>query len=178
MANRSTSAGAVWKGIAAGALGGLAASCAMNLFQQAVPAKTVARLMGEQPDNGSNEGGSDESEPTTVEAAEAISEDVFDHTLTKSEKKTAGPAVHFALGTSAGALYGGLAEVAPVVRAGFGTGFGTVFWVAADEAAVPALGLSEAPRTFPPSTHVYAFVSHLVYGVTTELVRRAVRAAV
>jgi uncharacterized membrane protein YagU involved in acid resistance len=45
----------------------------------------------------------------------------------------------------------------------------------ADEVTLPALGYSKSPMEFPLSTHVYALVSHLVYGWTTEIVRRAVR---
>lgn len=165
--------GEVWKGIVAGALGGLAATWVMSQFQAAVPAETFAKLLGETQEDEEND---ESGEPSTVKAASAISEGVFDHTLTKQEKKVAGPGVHYALGTSAGALYGGLAEVAPEVEAGAGLGFGAAFWLAADEATVPALGLSEPPWQHPPSTHVYGLASHLVYGLTTELVRRAVRA--
>jgi uncharacterized membrane protein YagU involved in acid resistance len=97
--------------------------------------------------------------------------------LTKSEKKVAGPAVHYALGTSVGALYGAVAELAPEVSAGVGLPFGAAFWLVADETAVPLLGLSKAPTEYPLGTHVYALASHFVYGLTTEVVRRAVRNA-
>jgi hypothetical protein len=42
---------------------------------------------------------------------------------------------------------------------------------------VPAAGLSRKPSEYPASIHTYAFASHLVYGLTTEIVRRAVRKA-
>ena len=38
-------------------------------------------------------------------------------------------------------------------------------------------GLSKLPTEYPLSVHAYAFASHLVFGLTTELVRRAVRNA-
>jgi uncharacterized membrane protein YagU involved in acid resistance len=53
--------------------------------------------------------------------------------------------------------------------------FGTGLFVAADEVAVPALGLSKSPREYPLSTHLYGLASHLVYGFTAEYVRRGVR---
>jgi uncharacterized membrane protein YagU involved in acid resistance len=68
-----------------------------------------------------------------------------------------------------------MAEVAPQVTAGVGIPFGAVFWAVGDEAAVPALGLAKGPTAYPISTHVYALASHLVYGLTAELSRRAVR---
>ena len=39
------------------------------------------------------------------------------------------------------------------------------------------LGLSKPPTEVPVSKHVYALASHFVYGLTTDLVRRAVRSA-
>ena len=81
------------------------------------------------------------------------------------------------MGAGTAAAYGVLAEVAPIVTAGDGLAFGTSVWLLADEVAVPAAGLSKSPRTIPLTTHIYALVSHLVYGWTTEIVRRAVRKA-
>lgn len=164
-----------WKGAFAGLVGGLTASWVMGQFQKAVPADAFAELLGEDPDPGGNSEGEESSEPATVETAEEIAEGVFDHRLTEPEKETAGPAVHYALGTTVGALYGATAEVWPRVAAGYGLPFGTAFWLGADEVAVPALGLAGPPTEQPPSTHLYALASHLVYGLTTDLLRRGVR---
>jgi uncharacterized membrane protein YagU involved in acid resistance len=102
---------------------------------------------------------------------------VFGHKLTASEKKIAGTAVHYVLGTGVGGLYGVAAEIAPKVTAGAGLPFGAVFWLVVDEGAVPLLGLSKGPMAYPLSIHAYALSSHFVYGVTAEVVRRAVRGA-
>jgi uncharacterized membrane protein YagU involved in acid resistance len=160
------------RGLVAGLAGGLLASWLMERFQGAVPPETFAGLLGE----GREEEGDGDEEPATVKAAEALSEGVLDHRLTKREKAWAGPAVHYAFGGAAGAAYGVLAEYAPGVTAGLGLPFGAAFWLAADEAAVPALGLSGAPWAYPPSVHAYALASHLVYGLAAEGVRRSVRA--
>ncbi|MCA1601974.1 MAG: DUF1440 domain-containing protein [Acidobacteria bacterium] len=192
--------GHVLKGLAAGLIGGLVASWVMEEFQAAwskvseSPEKSQGNghsaESGQQSQDESQSGGSpeqqqgqageqggdsEEQEPATVKAAEAISEGVFGHELTKSEKEIAGPAVHYAFGTSVGGLYGAVAEVMPEVKVGAGLPFGAVFWLVADETAVPLLGLSKSPTEYPPSTHVYALASHFVYGLTTEVVRRAVR---
>jgi uncharacterized membrane protein YagU involved in acid resistance len=65
--------------------------------------------------------------------------------------------------------------VGPIVTIGNGVGFGTGVWLLADEVAVPAAGLSKPAQEVPLTTHIYALVSHLVYGWITETVRRAVR---
>ena len=143
----------------------------MTQFQAAVPPEAFARLLGESDDSG---GGGD-AEPATVRAAEAISEGVLGHELTRREKQVAGPAVHYAFGTAAGTAYGATAELWPEAATGAGLPFGTVFWIAADEIAVPALGLSDPPTEHPPSVHLYALASHLVYGLVADVVRRGVR---
>ncbi|HXQ74275.1 MAG TPA: DUF1440 domain-containing protein [Pyrinomonadaceae bacterium] len=159
----------VLKGLAAGLVGGLVASWTMNRFQE---------LWFSVADKGqSSAPGDEEPDDTTVRTASAISEGLFDHKLTTTEKKIAGPAVHYSLGTGVGGLYGAVAEVAPGVTAGAGLPFGAAFWLVVDEGAVPILGLAKGPTAYPLSTHVYALTSHFVYGLTTELVRRSVRNA-
>ena len=104
-----------------------------------------------------------------------ISEGVFGHELQEHEKRPAGAAVHYAFGIASGGLYGALAEVSPQVTTAAGLPFGAAFWLIADEITVPLLGLSKGPAEYPPSTHAYSLASHLVYGVTAEISRRALR---
>lgn len=173
----------IWKGMIAGLAGGLVASWTMNQFQAAWTrlAEGDEKSHGAQsmqPSEGSKgEQGRDvqEQDDATVETAKVISRNVFGHELQESEKEPAGAAVHYAFGTATGALYGALAEVTPQVTAGAGVPFGAAFWLIADEISVPLLGLSKGPAQYPASTHLYALASHLVYGVTAELSRRAVR---
>ncbi len=173
---RSPAATDLVKGLAAGLIGGLVASWTMNQFQ-ALTTKLAEEMEKSQGGKMKQAAQEKEGDDATVKAASAISEGLFDHKLTKSEKKVAGPAVHYALGTLTGGLYGAAAELAPIISSGAGLPFGAVFWLAADEAAVPALGLSKAPTEYPLSTHAYALASHFVYGLTTDIVRRAVRRA-
>jgi uncharacterized membrane protein YagU involved in acid resistance len=175
--------GNIWKGIVAGFAGGLVASWTMNQFQAAWTrlAENTEKPHGAQsmqPAQGSSGDQSQdaqEDDDATVKAAEAISEGVFDHELQESEKRPAGAVVHYAFGTASGAMYGVLAEVAPQVTTAAGIPFGAAVWLLADEVSVPLLGLSKGPTAYPLSTHVYSFASHLVYGATAELSRRAVR---
>ena len=180
----------VWKGLAAGLIGGLVASWTMNRFQDVWI--RVAQGIETSPGNQFQSEGGEEAagvqdsvinskpevqDDTTVRAASAVSEGVFGHKLTPSEKKMAGPAVHYLLGTGVGGLYGAAAEVTPNVTAGAGLPFGAVFWLVVDEGAVPLLRLSKGPMAYPFSVHAYAVSSHFVYGLTAEVVRRAVRGA-
>jgi uncharacterized membrane protein YagU involved in acid resistance len=116
-----------------------------------------------------------EQEPATVKAGVAITERFLHHQLTGAEKQQAGIAMHYAMGAASGALYGALCEIFPPASAGAGALFGIVLWITADEIAVPALGLSKGPTEFPIGVHAKALASHLVYGVSTELIRRGLR---
>ena len=182
--------GEMWKGLVAGLAAGLVASWTMNQFQAAWTRAAAGfekphGAQSMQPSEGPNPNEfpqqanpverPEDQDDATVKTAKAISEGIFGHKLTKSEKKPAGAAVHYAFGTATGGLYGAIAEVAPQVTAGAGIPFGAVFWAVADETAVPLLGLAKGPTEYPLSTHAYALASHLVYGLTAELSRRAVR---
>jgi uncharacterized membrane protein YagU involved in acid resistance len=176
--------GEVWKGVVAGLIGGLVASWTMNRFQdvwiklaESDGRSSGARFEGQAEQQRSKNDDAEEQDDTTVKAASAISEGIFDHKLTKDEKKIAGPAVHYALGTGVGGLYGAVAEVVPQVTSGAGLPFGATFWLVVDETAVPLLRLSKGPTEYPASTHVYALTSHLVYGLTAEVVRQSLRKA-
>ena len=195
--------GNVWKGVVAGLVAGLVASWTMNQFQAAWSRMAAGfdkphGAQSMQPSEGPNLDSSGESEPkqamvqtqsaekqspqekedqddATVKTAKAISEGIFGHKLTESEKRPAGAVVHYAFGTVTGGMYGAMAELTPKVTSGAGVPFGAVFWLTADEMAVPLLGLAKGPTEYPVSTHAYSLASHLVYGLTTELSRRAIR---
>jgi putative membrane protein len=160
----------IMKGLLAGVAGGLLASFLMEQFQAAWSAASEAM-------RASKKRGGRKPDPATVKAANVISEKVTGRKVPQDYKSIAGGAVHYGMGATSAAVYGALAEVAPIVTLGDGTGFGAGVWLLADEVAVPAAGLSKPPQKVPLTTHLYALVSHLVYGWITETVRRAVRRA-
>src|SRR5579885_1131853 len=187
---RARREGDVLKGLAAGVVGGLAAAWVMNQFQ-ALLSRTFA---GEERSHGaqSMQQGSPRrgvgaelaaeckdapKDPAPARLANALSVGATGRELSKGEKEFAGTVLHYAMGATSGALYGAVAEELPFVTAGAGLPFGAAVWALADEGIVPAAGLSKSPAEYPLSTHLYAFSSHLVFGLTTELVRKAVRAA-
>ncbi len=173
----------IWRGMVAGLAGGLLASWTMNQFQAAwtriaegnEKSHGAQSMQPSEGSHGEQAQDTNDQDDATVETAKAISENVFGHQLQESEKQPAGAAVHYAFGTLTGGLYGALAEVTPQVTTAAGLPFGAGFWLLADEVTVPMLGLSKGPTEYPVSTHAYALASHLVYGLTAELSRRAVR---
>jgi uncharacterized membrane protein YagU involved in acid resistance len=168
-----------WKGIVAGAAGGLAGTIAMGGFQKALSSaeERLQSRNGDKEQKSDQQAQSEESnEPATVKAAHALSESLRGRPVSERHKQQAGQAVHYAFGTATGMLYGLLAEKFPRTQLGYGTLFGSTLWAAADEVAVPALRLSGAPWQFPATVHVKGLAAHLVYAVTASTVTRAVRA--
>jgi putative membrane protein len=120
---------------------------------------------------------SEESDDATMKTAAWLLDSVAGITLSKEQKKTAGPVVYYVFGAAMGALYGALMEHKHGFSAADGAVWGAALFVGADEVVVPALGLSEPPTKYPLALHASALTAHLVYGLTTEVVRRKTRRA-
>jgi uncharacterized membrane protein YagU involved in acid resistance len=167
-------------GILAGIAGGLVASWVMNEFIEDVGPPLQKALSGD-PEQTPKEGSTAESEPqaedATMKTADAVVSAVTGgRHLSFEGKKKGGPVVHYAFGAIMGGCYGALAEGIPAATAGFGAAFGAALFTGADLIAVPALKLSQSSGDESVSSLATPFAAHLVYGLTTEAVRRLVRA--
>jgi len=121
-----------------------------------------------------NEGGENSNE----RAAQTIAKHTVNRRLTREELEAAAPLLHYLFGSVLGAVYGGLVERARPAPMLSGAAFGTAVWVGADEIAMPALGLASSNVDYPLEAHAQSFAAHLVFGLTTEVVRRGLRRAV
>jgi putative membrane protein len=177
----------MWKGLLAGMIGGLFASWMMNEYEAAVqrvskswkandPHQRSAKHLEVSQSSADSGSSQTEDENATTKMAELISEKVLHRKLSPEEKKKAAPVVHYGYGALAGGLYGAAAEMVPAVKKGSGTFYATALFVGGDEIAVPALGLSQPAAAYPLSVHANALASHLVYGLSTEVGRRVMRA--
>jgi putative membrane protein len=164
------------KGAVAGAIAGAAGAYTMERFQQwwnemekaAAPKRRAHAIRDGATDKATDE-------PATVKAAERVAKKVLDTDLPEELKPAAAEAVHYTTGATIGAVYGFVAEILPPARMFNGLLMGAVVWWTADNMYVPSQRLGKKPEQVPPSKHAYALASHLVYGFTTELVRRMVR---
>lgn len=149
------------QGAAAGAMAGLAAAAAMNGFQA-----LVTPLLRPQSGNGP---------PATEQAADRVALIVTGRGLAEDDRRTAGTAVHYVVGTATGALYGALAEKRPAITHWQGLGFGLACATVIDQIAVPLTGLATPPWRYTLRTHFYGYASHLVFGLVTEQARKLLR---
>ena len=178
------------RGFAVGSVAGLLATAALTAFQQSTAA--AARAAQHRAAARGPMAGLAAADPRSVPsgvirqanagqqamntAADAIA-GLFGVRLSTGATMPAAMAVHFALGTVLGGLYGALAEVWPTVTVGRGTAYGTAVWLGAVELACPALGLMAPPDRNPPPMHAAGWSVHLVYGAVLEAGRRALFAA-
>jgi putative membrane protein len=171
----------VWKGLAAGVAGGLAGTVVMTQFQNGWKKATDA--LDSYPSGNSRkeeeENEALEGEDATMKVAGKVA-GFAGRKLSRRQKTKGGMIVHYAFGTALGALYGMAVEFAPATVQSLnpvlsGVGYGGAVLIGADEFAVPALGLSQTADKAPLSSHLYGLASHTVYGVTEELVRKAIR---
>jgi putative membrane protein len=188
MDKNGTSTHDLLKGLAAGVAGGIAGGWVMNQFQSSwgklvegkekphgaqslqdgSPRHGIARELEER-------GSDNEEDNAAARTGTAVAEFVFDTKLTSREKHITGAVAHYAMGAASGAIYGVAAELSPATTLAAGLPFGAAVWLIADEGIVPAAGLSKGPTEYPLSIHAYALASHLVFGASTEVVRRAIR---
>ena len=147
-----------FEGAIIGAAAGLAASWTMSKFDRAWKA-APGEVQGDD-------------EPNTVKAADAVVTATVGKPVPSGYREPTGTAVHYGFGAFLGGIYGVAVELRPATNAGFGTAYGAAVSLVADEIAMPALGFTRPASEVAAATHIRGFVSHLVFGVTLEAVRR------
>lgn len=169
---RSSTDASLWKGALAGLAGGLVGSYIKGL------AEPVLQDLGESlfpsaPRALRRPGADIQGHPAQMPPAQ-LAQAATDHYLAQDERLAVQERIHYAFGTAFGGLYGALAEATPVGQ-GYGLPSAVALWLGTHGTALPALGLQADPDDLPPATHVWELGSHLVYGLTVDVVRRLVR---
>lgn len=144
------------KGLLAGLVGGLAATAAKTLAEKIYPPRT-------------------HGEP---EPPEELVEKVAGHSLSRMQKQIASETIHWTFGATAGAAYGALAEFYPAATSREGASFGLTLMALTHEGALPAMGLSAEPADQKKRERSSEMVTHVLFGIVTETVRRFVRKAI
>src|SRR5580704_18637378 len=103
-----------WKGLLAGAVGGLVGTIAMTKFQEGWQKVSEKRRSGDRPreQKTSRPRHSEEKKDATMKAAGKLAQ-AAGRELTYEQKKQASPLIHYGFGTAMGALYGMAMETSP-----------------------------------------------------------------
>lgn len=161
-------------GLIGGLLGTYAMSHAQGLWSRTVDGAEPVSAAGRHDARDWQERSEDQN--ANELAAQAVGSRMLGRYLTEDELQLGAAVLHYAFGAAVGTLYGVLAETTKPVSALGGAAYGTAVWVVADEIAVPAVGLSGPPSLRTTEMHAQALAAHVVYGIATDAVRRAVRA--
>lgn len=155
-------------GVAGAIVGTLAMNYAQRLWTLAMDGHAPASAADEHDARDWQE--RSEHQNSNELAAEALASATIHRRLTQRELSIAARVIHFGFGAAVGAFYGVYAERHPKYRTGMA--LGTALWLTADEMAMPMMRLSRSTVQRPLEMHLQSFAAHLVYGVTTEHVRR------
>jgi uncharacterized membrane protein YagU involved in acid resistance len=166
-------------GMAAGLVGGVVGSLAMN---------RVAIACGRRNDRAGREalamqGGQVskrsgwQTEPATVRAAQMLTRAAGQRRLSTPAKRRLGTLMHYLFGAGMGTLYAAAASKFPLVTRGRGAAFGTALWLAADEVGMPLVGLSNKPHRYRAADHFSSLAAHVVYGLLVDAAVRQGRNA-
>jgi hypothetical protein len=93
--------------------------------------------------------------------------------LTRSQIARWGWRLHKAFGILGGVGYAALRGRSRRLGWGYGLGFGTAFFVVADELMMPLLRLTPGPRAFSWKVHARGAAAHIAYGLAAETTARA-----
>lgn len=146
----------LWRGFLAGAIGGLAGSAAKAVGEAVYPPRTIGQI------------------PPPAVLVNRLS----DRPLTEKEEDVSVKAIHWGFGALVGGVYGALAEYQPAITSKLGATFGLTLCGITHASALPMMGLTETPENQPAREHASELVTHAIYGVTTEVVRRVARKAI
>jgi hypothetical protein len=166
------------RGWLSGFIAGGGGAYAMSLFQRLLMKRRSGAAVDhqqEQQDGARPRRGKKTDDPPTTKAGNAIYHAVSGHDLSDEGKKLADSVMHYAMGTFTGGIYGIASELAPFTSVGAGLPYGSAVWLIADELTVPALGLSKPSTDSPASSHLEAFVAHLIYGSVLFAIQRLIR---
>lgn len=141
------------KGAVAGLIGGIVATAVKTAAEKVYPPRTHH-----------------EPEPTSV-AVQKLGAS----SAPSPQNKVASESLHWGFGALAGAAYGVVAEVYPQITAKNGVTFGMTLMAFTHEGTLPALGLSAEPKDQQPREQRSEMVTHVIYGVVAETVRKLVR---
>ncbi|HEX6494897.1 MAG TPA: hypothetical protein VF018_05405 [Acidobacteriaceae bacterium] len=82
----------------------------------------------------------------------------------------AAPIVHYAVGALTGGIYGLTAEILPIVRRGYGTGYSNLLFLSGSEAVLPWFNFGRSKNS-----RAGGLSAPFVYGAALETTRRVVR---
>jgi hypothetical protein len=160
------------KGVAAGLVGTLAMTTALQVVARLLPAPNPEAARDPDDYSGIDELASlDDSAPVppTEQVAERLAHQMFGTELSQETRQRLGVGIHWAYGAFWGALSAQVQLTARPPAVPYGVGLGLLVWAVGPGRLVPALGIYARPSSSGLVRRLLAIALHVLYGVTTAV---------
>jgi hypothetical protein len=161
-------------GLAAGVIGGMVATWALDKYQQG--ALDATRRVEDATNAGPvlsrhQEDELREQRRAHAQAVQRIAKSTVGKKLSNAQERNAAAIVHYGAGALAGGVYGVAAEILPGVRRWYGMGYSKAVFLGGAEPLLPWLGLSPKQVQVTPA----GIPAPLIFGAVLETTRRFLR---
>lgn len=150
---RNTFAASTSRGLIAGFLGGLAGTAIKSMIEQFL---TVRKI---------------EQRSAQIKIVDNLSIKITGSPISKEHEILAEQLVSFPIGSIIGAAYGYGKKDKDEYRLSDGVLLGASTWFTTHETSLPMLGLESKPKNIPIRMQANELFAHVLFGITTELIR-------
>lgn len=141
------------RGIISGFIGGLAGSAMKSLLEQFLHVRKIDRRSAQ------------------IKVIDQFSKRMIGAPIKLENEGIVEQLVNLPLGATVGAIYGYGKRENPHVRMLDGAMLGATTWASTHETSLPLMGLEKSPERIPLKTQASELFAHVIFGVTTEVVR-------
>lgn len=156
---KDTFASTTSRGLIAGFVGGLAGTAIKTLVEQFLPVRKV------------------EQRSAQIKIVDDLSTKITGSPISVENEALAEQLVNFPFGASIGAAYGYGKRKKDELSVMEGVILGGSTWISTHETSLPLMGLEAKPTEIPLKMQANELFAHVLFGVTTELVRNYVNKA-
>lgn len=144
------------RGLISGFLGGLAGTAVKSLVESLLPVRKI------------------EQRSAQIKILDDLSTKLTGTPISIQNEAIAEQLVNFPIGATVGAAYGYGKKDKDVYNISDGVILGASTWVSTHETSLPILGLEPKPTDVPIRMQINELLAHVLFGITTEIVRNAV----
>lgn len=144
------------RGLIAGFLGGLAGTAVKSLVETFLPVRKI------------------EQRSAQIKILDDLSTRITGTPISIQNEALAEQLVNFPVGATLGAAYGYGKKDKDEYNISDGVILGASTWVTTHETSLPFLGLEPKPTDIPVRMQINELVAHVLFGITTEVVRNLV----
>ncbi len=144
------------RSIVAGAIGGLAGGAVKGLIEYFLPVRKA------------------ENRSAQLKILDDLSTKITGTPISVQNEELAEQLINFPIGASVGAAYGYGKKNKDRLNLTEGIIMGTSTWISTHQTSLPIMGLKDKPTNVPIKMQANELVAHILFGITTELVRNKV----